>query len=456
MVRENKILLVTTILLVFSFLFSINFISAGHIVNATGAGITFYVLEDVPFKFNITVNNTDFGATGTASNITRVNVTLPSSFSFNPPTNRTSVNASFSNISNVLSWLNSTPYLINATNLFVYFEFNATALTPGTYNLSVRTLNATETYYFETNLTVVVNDTNAPVVTLNTPTNAISSTDTQYNFTFNVTDDRAANCTLFVNNVKIENSTSINITGGLSGIMGYSFSLGTHIWFINCTDSANNQGNSSTRTFIVTAPATTATSSGGDGGTAPEYISTKIITQAEFEAGVEKQLKTNERVKLNVIGMAGASETHYVGIKELTETNAKIKVSSTPQTAVLSIGEEKKFDVTNDGSYDISVKLNSIVSNKASLTIKSINEKIAVETPITSTPSAEEITSPITEEPVIETLDETKGVSLGLWITIAIIAVAIIIAIIYYFMNPKTKKKNFYVVYNRKKKNSKI
>jgi len=59
----------------------------------------------------------------------------------------------------------------------------------------------------------------------------------------------------------------------------------------------------------------------------------------------------------------------------LTETTAKINVSSTPQQAVLEIGDEKKFDVTGDDFYDLVVKLNGIEDNKANVTITSIHEE---------------------------------------------------------------------------------
>ena len=71
-----------------------------------------------------------------------------------------------------------------------------------------------------------------------------------------------------------------------------------------------------------------------------------------------------------------------MGVLELTDTTAKIEVSSTPQEATLSVGDTRKFDVSEDGYYDLVVTLNSILGGKADLTIKSISELITVESEI--------------------------------------------------------------------------
>jgi hypothetical protein len=67
-------------------------------------------------------------------------------------------------------------------------------------------------------------------------------------------------------------------------------------------------------------------------------------------------------------------ETHYVGILNLTMTTATIKVESEPQIAILFVGEEKKFEVTNDYYYDILITLNSIENEKVEIVVKGINE----------------------------------------------------------------------------------
>ena len=60
-----------------------------------------------------------------------------------------------------------------------------------------------------------------------------------------------------------------------------------------------------------------------------------------------------------------------------TSTKAVINISSIEQVT-LNIGDLKKFDITDDGFYDLSVKLNSITTPKINLTIQSIKEQIVV------------------------------------------------------------------------------
>jgi len=56
-----------------------------------------------------------------------------------------------------------------------------------------------------------------------------------------------------------------------------------------------------------------------------------------------------------------------------------LRIQSSPIDAELLIGEEKKFDLTADGIYDISITLNSIASLKANVTAKLISEEVETE-----------------------------------------------------------------------------
>ncbi len=120
----------------------------------------------------------------------------------------------------------------------------------------------------------------------------------------------------------------------------------------------------------------TCSSGGGSGGTyIPSYwTTTYLVNDEDFEAGYSKVLSEKKRLRVKV-----NNESHYVGVVNLTNITVTINVSSIPQQATLSIGEEKNFEVTNDSYYDIYVKLNSITNNTANLTIKKIHEEIPEE-----------------------------------------------------------------------------
>ena len=140
-------------------LLSIVFVIAAHVILPS----SFSVNEDVTNLYNISVNNSDAGQD---ANVTQVNITLPSSFTFLDDSNATEVVSSFTNTSTVLSWTNSSFYLVNGSGL-IYFWFNASAATPGVYNLTVTTLNSTG--ISDSNISVTVNDTSAPDVVFVNP-----------------------------------------------------------------------------------------------------------------------------------------------------------------------------------------------------------------------------------------------------------------------------------------------
>ena len=124
--------------------------------------------EDVSVAYNITVNNTVASlANGQVNNITQVNITLPTGFVHLTGTNSSTTNVSFSNTSTVLSWLNSSQGVLNASIVgeVQSFGFNATAATPGVWNITVVTTNWTNVY--NSNITVRINDTTVPVVQAN-------------------------------------------------------------------------------------------------------------------------------------------------------------------------------------------------------------------------------------------------------------------------------------------------
>jgi len=161
--------------------------------------------------------------------------------------------------------------------------------------------------------------------------------------------------------------------------------------------------------YSATTAEDTTDDSPGDGGTPPFWTKTYVEDDEELsEKGeVNKELKAKHRIRLKI-----DNGTHYVGVISLTNTTATINVSSTPQQVTLSVGDLRKFEVTNDSYYDLSVTLSAInsTSNKANVTILSISEEI-------------------TAEIEAETGGEKEEGEISVWIWI-LIAVMIIIAIV--------------------------
>jgi len=109
----------------------------------------------------------------------------------------------------------------------------------------------------------------------------------------------------------------------------------------------------------------------GVGSVSSYWLDTFSVSDGEFTAGFSKILLNKQRVKVKV-----GSADHYVGIVSISSNSATINISSTPQQATLNIGEERKFDVSGSGYYEVYVKLNSVTNTSANLTIRKIFEKI--------------------------------------------------------------------------------
>ncbi len=251
MVKENKSYYFAIIsLIAILVLISLNpvFVIASHVINTSTGGVSFTVNEDVGYVYNITINNTDAGQT---ANITWVNITLPSNLVFRPgPANGTDAPANFSNTSSVLIWVNVTDYVINGTQA-KYFWFNASATNPGTYYITVTTLNATNVY--SSNLTVTVNDTTAPsLIQFNSPTpsnNTIVIT-TLYANVSAVDNGQISAITVRLfnssRNLINSSSSSSNFTASFSGLTTGA------TYYINATvnDSNGNSNSTETRQII--------------------------------------------------------------------------------------------------------------------------------------------------------------------------------------------------------------
>ena len=116
MKKRSKTLLIFTISLVFL----ISFVLAAHAVTLVTDST---VDEDTSSIFNISIENTD---TGASANISQVDITIPASFTFTSSSNGTSAGTNtFSNTATVLTWSNDGLIMNQTTH---YFWFNATVL----------------------------------------------------------------------------------------------------------------------------------------------------------------------------------------------------------------------------------------------------------------------------------------------------------------------------------------
>ncbi len=199
----------------------------------------------------------------------------------------------------------------------------------------------------------------------------------------------------------------------------------TYAYTVTCTDAAGNSGSSESTEF--------STSKCPSSGKVTKPFWTNTVVVGDIKEGYTRALSEKQRIKVTLKG-----EEHYVGVIKVAENTATINVSSTPQQAVLSIGEEKKFDVDNDGYYEIYVKLNGIEDNKADITIKEISEKVPAEA-VKDSSEKEQISEKETT-PAPETGKETRE-SLAWSVIKWILILAIIGVIVYFAYNYYSKRK---------------
>jgi len=305
------------------------------------------------FILNVSVNGT-----GTELNLIKINITNSSG----------QVNYTLYNASDGTNTANCSA--ISSGSELYYCTLNMT-LAEGIYTVNVNAwdyggVSPGNTNSLSQSLTI---DATTPDVTLKTPAdNGDWTSSNDVDFKFNVTDISIANCSLIIDDTTEETDTSITVS--TTQTITFNLDDGTYDWKISCIDYAGHTDTSSEWTVTVDY----TESSGGDGGGTPStsfWTNSYYPTDQEAQEGFAKLLNAKERIRVKV-----GTESHYVGIIALTSSSATINISSTPQQAVFNVGETKSFEVNDDGYYDIKVKLNSVSSTTANVTVWSIYEQM--------------------------------------------------------------------------------
>ena len=334
-------------------------------------------IEDVKGIENITVE-------GVFSNITLTNVSynndvvssglLISNFYLDVFSNINNTNITIINSTGNVVYSNLINGSISQQTLLSYENIGGTVT-----NYSNYTITASATGYHSQNIDINLTDNNVtsftllesvvPNITLISPTNGYSITvsSTTINFQFNVSDDSdISNCSVYISETGYDNSTAINKS--LTNTISASLSSGSYSWYVNCTDNIGNEGNSSSRSFTITAPATTSSSSGGS----PSFYP----TQSNLKDGYLKSMGRNWKLKFDV-----KNESHELKLNKIDKVNktATVSVSSELQTKVLSVGEEWKVDLDNDDFYDLLVRLDNVTLFRADIFVMEIDESIFVD-----------------------------------------------------------------------------
>ena len=250
---------------------------------------------------------------------------------------------------NSSGWINRTTITeyINLGGTRTYYSNYTINATNGTYTGNVSrnfTANLLDDY-----LTLSALDLTAPVVTLVSPANSASYTSNSQSITFeiNVTDiNDISNCSLIVDGVV----NLVNNTVNKSVLVNFvnSFSPATYVWSVNCSDNSGNIGNSSSRTFVVSAPtetpvSTSSPSGGGGGGI------TKTVT-------VESNIVISESI-LGVPIVVNTIKTRSFEITNRGNKKEKIKISISDDLKEIVSIDESSFDLDIGNRKEISIRI---------------------------------------------------------------------------------------------------
>lgn len=187
-----------------------------------------------------------------------------------------------------------------------------------------------------------------------------------------------------------------------------------------CGDGSCNNGENS-----QTCVSDCDSSSGGSTG---EHI----ISEGELIQGYTKTIARGQSIKFKIDG-----QDHTLEVMSINSSYAIIKVQSESQIRTILLGSEEKFELTGDDYYDLSVKLNSIMSNKATLTLKKISEKMIV-FDLSGTENASEII----QNESVTSLDNSTKENSPPWLIISIASLVILIVLIFLIVFIRVKKKH--------------
>jgi len=287
---------------------------------------------------------------------------------------------------------NITFYSWNSTNDLVY---NATENVNGTTNSSLFYFNFTneEEYSWnclsydnesesdlgDANFTITYDVTNPEI------NSTISASVTSSTATITWTTNESVNSTINYSTTVNLGSESINTSFSTSHSFSLSSLSASTTYYYNLTncDRANNCVVNGTNSFKTSTPVVVTNnggSSGGGGGTPTILTATYVLNYSQASSGYTNSLAKNDKIKFTVFD--GDNVEHSMTLDYVGTDSIEITINSEPIKLSLGVGQSIKLNLTNTDYYDLYIKLNSILNNKADITIQTINELIPKQIPL--------------------------------------------------------------------------
>ena len=194
---------------------------------------------------------------------------------------------------------------------------------------------------------------------------------------------------------------SITIEKGISTLVPASNWFGTEYVIFTATDNIESADSNNVTLIVkdIAEPSTEKTS--GSGGSGSSYNIYKI-TSEQASKEYTQEFNLNDKINFGITS-EDKTEQHSLTIDNIKNNFVELTIQSEPIKIKLNVGDEKKLNLTSAEYYDLYVKLESIINEKAKITIKTINEEISSTSPI--------ITKAISEKSK-EEIKETENKSL--------------------------------------------
>ena len=243
----------------------------------------------------------------------------------------------------------------------------------------------------------LIGDGIPPLVTINHPQSSYSALPISFNVTLN--EQGSCNYTLNsgLNNKTMESEDNLTFTASNSSLADGSYSVRYY-----CLDGLDNLNDTATKSFSMSTPAASSSSSGGGGGggggatttSQTYYASSANVKEKEYR----KELAQSDRIIIEIeknvdsnsnggnsadnAGSSGTSskktyENHTISVDHIGNNSVNLTITSDPIKVYLTVGQSIKLNLSSPDYYELFVKLENIVNNKANLTVKTINEAIS-------------------------------------------------------------------------------
>jgi len=259
-------------------------------------------------------------------------------------------------------------------------EFNLTGMPAGDYFWNCFASDEIgNSNFYESNFSLTIGGIN---LDLSSPENNTNTNISERNFICNATssnDRELKNLSFFIfeNGILLENS-SVNISGTVnSSTFLYNLTNeGNYTWgcetYSNESDySAKNYTMSyeKTETIIAAETIVPRTSGGGSGGGVTPVIT---LSDQQLSLGVSKKISVGQRTNIQI-----NNQNHSIQLNKIFNDSINLTIRSEPISFVMSMGEERKLNLTSAEYYDLYIKVESVAKSSVNITFRKIAEVIS-------------------------------------------------------------------------------